>query len=476
MDNDCIHYREIIMLTIRPTQLNSTVLLTAISPISHFDPGVGKGGNTLSFNRRKQVVNRSSLPATFDAAAVATIVSAFPAPVPLVGVFEQLTATWFTAAAILKTFLDAHNTADGLGHFQVDRYDGFTNRVQHASLRSDLLFTFWSRLSNLVGVGATGEQHDNALHALWSLPMGVQARIVRSIEKDHIALVSLARAWHNMGKMNQPEYAAKAGRNAIPQTLMSYGPESDEGESAQAVIEVPYISSNDIRHHIRAAGWAHLVTALGIKPVDIPGYGDIPHPIAALFENGGNLEQGAKQPGDAYVVSHEIRGRYPLISLLGGNLVSFDLGESDLTVRAEVVCQENGPFAEGVKVAQSIFDMLDDVTETRHASQAGIGQMIRNFETMVKGTQVQVVCSLNPFASELVQGCLVAALLTWMGRCHVAGQKARGYGHFAGEVIEQLPDAAANLGKYETYLKENAAALRDGLLDGTLGTSRVLAR
>ena len=38
------------MLTIRPTELSTSILLTAVTPVSHFDPATGKGGNTLSLS------------------------------------------------------------------------------------------------------------------------------------------------------------------------------------------------------------------------------------------------------------------------------------------------------------------------------------------------------------------------------------------------------------------------------------------
>lgn len=466
------------MLTIQPVDLSTSLLLKALTPISHFDPATGGSGNTLSFNRRKQLVARPGAATSFDAHSIAAMCAALPIPVPMAAVFEALTPTQFAAAGIVRVFLDAHNTAGGIGYFEgAARYEGVTNRVQTAAVRSDTLAAFWSRLSAMTGVGASGESHDAPLHVLWGLPLGVQARVVRALEAEHVALVAIARAWHNQAKMGNENYATKAGREAVPTMTMSYAPETAGAATATVVLDVPYISTNDIRHQIRAAGWAHLTHALGIRATT-PGYGDIPHQIAALFENGGNLEQGAKQPGNAYGLAHDIRQRYPLLALLGGNVVNFDLGESDLKARAAIVCIENADsLTDGVTADQSVFDLLDDVTETRQASTTGgLGQMIRNFETLAAGTQIQVVASLNPFASDLVRGASVAAIETWLTRPFVAGQSARGYGHFRGEVLRELPGAAEALAVYESYLLNHAAELRQGLTDGTLGTGKVLSQ
>ena len=464
------------MLTIRPTELSTSILLTAVTPVSHFDPATGKGGNTLSFNRRRQIVARPAAGGTFDADSIAAMCAVHPIPVPLAGVFEQLAPTTFAAAAILRAFLDAHNSADGIGHFQgVERYEGWTSRVQQAAIRSDTLPAFWSRLSAMTGVGAATERHDAALHALWALPLGVQSRVIRAVESDYVALASIARAWHGQMKLGSDAYAEKAGRETVPQMTMSYMPEPPAPAASTVVIDVPYVSTNDIRHQLRAAGMGHMFQALGIQP-SRPGYGEMPHAIAALFENGGNLEQGAKQPGGAYQLAADIRARYPLLALLGGNVVSFDLGESDLAVRATLVCAENAPLEDGLTAGLSAFDLLDDVTETRQASLSGYGQMIRNFETLAVGTQLHVACSLNPFAPEIVRGALVAAVETWLARTFVAGQRARGYGHFHGQVLRQLPNATECLAVYEAYLLNHAAELRGWLADGTLGTGKVLAQ
>lgn len=463
------------MLTIKPVDFSMSLLLTAITPVSHFDPATGKGSNTLSFNRRKQLVARPGAAAVFDAHNIAAVCAALPVPVPMAAVFEQLGPTEFAAAGLLRVFLDAHNRADGIGHFGgVERYEGWTTRVQQAAIRSDTLPAFWSRLSSLTGVGIAAERHDAVLHPLWGLPVEVQSRVVRAIERDYVALASIARAWHNQAKLGNEAYAAKAGGDTVPTMTMSYSAELSNGATSSVTLDVPYISSNDIRHQIRAAGLAHQMQAIDIAPAQ-PGYGDIPHAIAALFENGGNLEQGAKQPGNAYQLAADIRDRYPLLSLLGGNLVNFDLGESALTVRAQIVCRENAPLEDSVAADQSVFDLLDDVTETRQASMAGVGQMIRNFETLAPGTQIQVILSLNPFAPAAVRGAAVAAVETWRQRAFVAGQRARGYGHFTIDVLRSWDTADDDLAVYEAYLLNHAPELRQALADGTMGTGKVLA-
>lgn len=459
-----------------PQEQKFSVLLTAATPISHFDPATGKSGNTLSFNRRRQIVRRNGHALEYTQETIDSVTELLTIPVQLVTVFEQLGAVSFTATGMLRLFLDAHNTSAGIGMFEgAARYEGFANRVQQAAIRSDTLLAFWARLSNMLGVSVTGEHYDAILHVLFGLPLGVQFQVLRTIESDYLSLVPIARAWHTMNKLSREEYAEKAGKDKVSLMTMSYSAISAATLGDTVILDVPYISTNDIRHQIRAAGHAHLMNALGIR-MSNPGYGDMPHAIAALFENGGNLEQGAKQGSDAGTLAASIRDRFPLLALLGGNLVSFDLGTSEMAVRATIVCTENAPIEDDVVADHSIYDLLDDVTETRQASKAGVGQMIRNFETLAAGTQVHVAALINPFSSDIVRGAAVAAINTWLHHTYIAGQRARGYGHMTGQILQQWPTAADDLVIYESYLANHAAELRSALADGTMGTDKVLAR
>ena len=161
---------------------------------------------------------------------------------------------------------------------------------------------------------------------------------------------------------------------------------------------------------------------------------------------------------------------------MGGVCDSFDLGESLLQVSTSLVCRENKdalPVAmRDMPLAKvSVFDLLDEVTHTRQATEAGVGQMIYNFEALCPGAQVYTRLALKPYANSLAIGALAAALETYMANNPVvAGQSARGYGMVSPAWIERPEGFEQARDEYEAYLEANQAELAGWISDGSLGT------
>jgi hypothetical protein len=121
-----------------------------------------------------------------------------------------------------------------------------------------------------------------------------------------------------------------------------------------------------------------------------------------------------------------------------------------------------------------VFDLVDDTVRTRQATEAGVGQMIYNYETLAAGAQILVRLKLSPMASDLAKGSLVAAVATYEQMAVIGGQSARGHGHMAVEWSRILPDQDNLLSGYEAHLADKRDAMLGGLLDGTLGTGQEL--
>jgi hypothetical protein len=362
----------------------------------------------------------------------------------------------------------------------MERYNRLESRIRNAAVQAITLRGFWDRLADSLRVPIHSGDRDLILAQFWSLPRGVQEMSLRVLAREHRSVVTIARLWHTQSKLASAEYATAAGAaQAGPMTTLSYDardlPSLPEGIGP---VDVPAVTGNTVRHQlVREPGWLHMATVLGLE-AGSPGEGPLPIGVEALFVNGGNIRAGAKQPSNPFLLSVEARRHYPLLDLLGGVGDSFDLGESRLDVAAWLVCRENREALEGSPAADlpaarlSAFDMLDEVTHTRQATGAGVGQMIYTFETLCTGAQVLVRLSQPPWTRRLTRGALACALMTYEeGSRTVGGQSARGFGWCGMERLRTPEDESELARLYEEYLIQNRDALREGLVDGTLCTS-----
>lgn len=472
--------------TIRPRAPSFDLLLTAHTPITHHDAAVQDDSNRMLFNRQKQFIPRG--PAGFGPVQgqIDAVCTDHPVPLDLVPIFDAITFPEFAAAAMTKLFLDCHNSADGAGLFEgVERYTRLEARMRHAGIASPTLRSWWDRLTTALQVPIHRSDLDLPLLRLCALPSLIQQQMLRLFTTDFRSLVAIGRAWHTAVKQQSETYAARAGIAVAASDLARLTFSVDDlptSDGGHIVAEVPNVSGNSIRHQIvREPAWRHLTERLGLFGTR-PGKGPVPAGCEALFYNGGNIEAGAKQPSNVHALAQQVRALYPSLDLLGGVTDSFDLGESRLRVAAWLVCRENraafiGTSAEDLPLAQvSIFDLLDDVTLTRQAGETGLGQMIFSFETLCPGAQLLVRLSLTQFTPQLTRGSLFSAV-DWFLRDDrtIGGQAARGYGHMAGQWLDELTaeDVEARIA-YEQYIDEQRDKLIEGLATGRLGTSALI--
>lgn len=430
------------------------LILTALTPISHHDPAVQDGSNQLQFNRQKQSIQR---PALSGETTTGKLLDLLSVPNEIVDLMNGMTKAEFVAVAFTKTFIEIYNSMDGTGLFSgVGRYQMLESRLRYAAIRSNSLRKMWATVCTDLQFPLHPLAHDEIVLAFYALPPITQQSAIAAIVSQYRAIVAIARAWAKSSKSDTPLFASDQ---------VSFAP--DTAISEASIIEVPTISANSMRHQlVRASGWQHMQRILGIAP-------PIPSAVEAVFENGGNIKAGAKQPSNSASLGQRVRDMYPLLGLVGGVTESFDLGESNLSVQSWLVCRENeralvNTPANGLSMATvSAFDMLDNVTATRQATNAGLGQMIYNFETLVAGTQFLVRFHLHHLSSKLQHGCLIASLNEWAKSATIAGQSARGYGFVDMHLCDEFDTDA--LMQYEQYLIDNADTLKAGIMDGTLG-------
>jgi hypothetical protein len=460
------------------------LLLTATTGVSHHDPAAQDDSNRLQFNRQRQLVAGDFAAALPDQAQVDALLDRLRVPADVAGLFGDLSLAEFLAAALVRQFLDLYNHGEGAGLFSGrERYSRLEPRLRMAAVGAPSLRVWWDRLCHALQMPIHGSEADAALLPLLQVPRGLQQLVLRALADDYRALVALGRAWHQAARAQDPAYAERAGLAAPGNPdlirLTWEARAIAAGSPVAAVLEVPAVSGNSLRHQVvREPGWWHLAAALDL-PAGLPGNGLLAPGVEAIFVNGGNIRAGAKQPVDPFGLAWRIRATYPLLDLLGGVTDSFDLGESRLRVGGWIVCRENAAALAGSPAADlpaatvSVFDLLDEVTLTRQAGLTGLGQMIYTFETLAPGAQVLVRLTLTPQTPPLTRGALVAAVETYLAAdATLGGQAARGFGHVAGAWLRRPAGDDQLRADYEAYLAEAADALRAGLLDGTLGCGR----
>jgi len=445
------------------------LLLTFTTQVSHHDPATGDGSNTLTFNRQTQLVKREVSAYSLAQERMTAFCQANPVPAGLQPVFEQTTFQEFAASALVRLLLDMYNSLEGTGVFSgMDRYEKLESRVRSAATRSFTLRGFWARLCHALRLPIHAGDDDVVLMTFYGLPRGLQQDMLSLIVREYRSVVTLARAWHTISKTANDYYANAIGSEVQSLVIMSFDATQIGSKALDIVpLEVPAVSANSLRHQVvREPAWYHLVGALELSSV-LPG-------VEALFSNGGNIKKGVKAPSNAADLARIIRGAYPPLDLFGGCCDNFDLGEGRLSVAGWVVCRENaesiaGTPAEFLPLAGvSIFDMLDEVTHTRQATEAGLGQMIWNFETLATGLNILVRLSLHPFTSDISRSALFAAVEQFRRQPTIAGQAARGFGWCR---ADWFGNDEHDVTEYETYLVENREKLVAGIENGKLGTT-----
>lgn len=470
------------MITVYPTRVDYELLLTGLTALSHHDPAVQDDSNALLFNRQKQLLPEDGVYLPPDPELLARFAEAHPVPVDIRDVLMDLSFPEFVGVVLVRIFLDAYNRGEGAGLFGgVERYSRLENRLRHAAIASHSLRRLWDRLCDSLQAPIHGGDEDFSLLSVLTLPAAVQQGVLRAIARDYRSIVAIARLWHTTAKLESPEYAAAAGKEAMiyPKAVVPVQ-WVDDGGTAR-VVEAPTISANSLRHQlVREPGWLGLFGALGLREAR-PGAGAVPAGVEALFYNGGNIAAGAKQPTNTFTLASQIREAFPLLDLVGGVTDSFDLGESRLQVAGWIVCRENAVALAGTRAADlpaarvSVFDLLDEVTITRQAGQVGSGQMIVNAEALATGTQVYVRLSLSPFTRGLTHGALVDAIDRWREfDGTIGGAGGRGMGHCGSEWLTRPSEADAYAQAYRDDIVMRKDELIEALVSGKMGTDKVV--
>ncbi|MBU0791637.1 MAG: hypothetical protein KKC55_14345 [Gammaproteobacteria bacterium] len=449
------------------------IVVSAQKAISHHDPSLADESNSRLFNRRPMLV---SLNVDVSGASPGGVFALNPVPPDMVEMFRQFSVPEFVASAFVAAFVDAYNTSDGMGHFgNADKFQALRNRLKQAAVKSFDLCQCWGVLCEAMGVGVAESKHLFRIVTLYEVPRPLAYTALGKLIENSAGYVTIAQYWHDQRKLAErgAEYAASRGQEEVELVVVEPS-EAKAQTSAVVKLDVPAISENSLRHQLREAGYRHLFAVLGIERGDGPGWGVLPEMVEALFVNGGNIVKGASAPAAAHALAAKIRTAYRLVDLFSGTTKAFWLGTGKLTgLRCWLVCRENAAALpiEDPLMDVSAFDMLDSVTETRRATERGVGQMIQNFETVVSGAKLYAEFDLDRYTHPLTLGAFQAALDTYLAdRPELGGQSARGYGFVDGEIVQSLPDGENLKAQYEASLVENREALRAGLIDGTLTT------
>ena len=235
-------------------------------------------------------------------------------------------------------------------------------------------------------------------------------------------------------------------------------------------MQVPDISENALRTvAFRVPLALHLLKSLGIEK------GSLPQSVTNLLFSGGNVASGSRAPSDEIELGHRIRELYPSLELLGGAVDAFILPRSRLRIAAWPVAREFEWVLERIvpELAEqarqvSVFDLLSEEVRTRGTGSESEGnQMLYQYEVLAAGARFLVEITLEAATSPAAEAAVAVALDHWDG--YFGGQARQGRGRLA--IVEaDLPSPGA----YVEHLKAYGEAMKNGLLDGTLGTGKVV--
>lgn len=474
------------------------LLLTALDPIHHGDPGGSSESNIVNFRRVPMLVQRPSLQVvTVDPAVLLASLDALKYPGSLAPVVQGLGLGEFVGVAFLRVFIRASR---GQGLMKaVSRYRLLAVRARGAAMRSSNLRDLWGQLAQVMETNVPNGAFLEPLMSLWSLPAGAQALAIAALSSGEGVqpLLAIARSWAKAESANDPAPAPNdqlntlfeedeeedAGPVAAGQPV-AYRPnleEMAEHELAPYVrVEVPTISANAIRHTlVREPLRTLMLDILGFRP-GTPGFGELPAGVDALLQNGGNIKHGSKSPNSRLVLGSAVRDRYPSIDLVSGCADSFLLGRGRLSVSTHIVCRETKPTLEALGYGtlpgadMPADSMVTVITNARAAGPADT-PMLFTHEHLVPGTQFLVRLAVAPGTRDLTRGALYAALDRWHEQDgHMGGLSASGRGSTSMRKLSAPGDWTERKAEFLAYLQDNRDALALGLRNGTLGTETVL--
>lgn len=229
---------------------------------------------------------------------------------------------------------------------------------------------------------------------------------------------------------------------------------------------VPEISGNALRSVIFRRTLANdLMDRLEIKP------GELSPAVHNLLYNGGVLSKSADF--DTLPLVLAIRRLYPSLDLIGGAVDSFTLSRGRLTgvgvwpmlaeYREDI--QDVAPDLADEELPKS-YDILDMKTRTSSAQDSKDAK-IYSYQVMSAGVRILGEITLESGTPDATRACVGVALRDW--DMFFGGQARQGHGRMA--YIEK-PDIAT--AAYERHVEDRKEEMRSGIIDGTLGTGRVV--
>lgn len=441
---------------ISPNLREVSILAEFTTPVSHHDPARQDDSNINMFLRRKLVLDRrfTTLPTPDE---ITYLTQQFPVPTSLAHTINTLNAPQFLAVVMLREFIDAYATGEGIGLFAgIERYRRLDNRAVQQAVKAQSIFSWWGGLANAMQVGVSLRGDRPERYNLLAMPTALAQLALRELVENSASVMMLARAWH--GASNELTSVPDLQPFALP-------------EENKTVVEAPAISANSIRHEmVREPAMWHMLNILGVD------LNELSDGMAALLYNGGDLNSSA--PSTAFKDARTIIDAYPSLGLLGGSTKGYVLGASNLEVSAWLVAKEYTTALEryGIEPSVSVFDLVDRDEHTRHTQKRVEGSpMPFGFETLAAGSQVLISLRLRPYANVLQAGALGAAISTYLaGDSTLGGAAARGYGNLVVKDLQCGFEIFDNQAAYEEYLQSSADTLRHGLMDDSLTTGKVV--
>lgn len=517
------------ILTVKPNKENVIALImTFLDPVHHGDPGQTDKSNSKMYRRQLMRVPQTITGRGVTQKEIDALCQANPIPNSLLPYFETEPLTRFVATMLMKFFIVEFGAGEGEGLFSgVERYKRLEDRFQQVAMRVYNLKDFWGLVCRELRVSSVDESAGRDLMPLLSLPETFSMLVLDEMSKQTQLIRILAQQWVNEVKNSSPRYWLAIHRKeidskygdasvyktddeirqlalemgyelvALESSPLSYQVEAQDKDTTVTrymSVSLPVHSGNDIRHDLRWAMGMHMLKTLGMLPdmsqtfmgepnpqSDSPVgkfWASLPKPIQALLENAGAIAKGASEPANAYQLSQQIKANYPGWEVFGGSTLSFIMGASNLeSVSCHFFGSENSLALNefGIEVKESVTELLDTWGLTRHAVRSDASPMPTSFETIQAGAKMLVRLQVSPFITDLGLGALVASIRTFQELSGtIGGKAARGFGRVSVESIHANDKLELCFNQYEAYLKANADKLRKGLLDGTLGTDKVL--
>lgn len=203
--------------------------------------------------------------------------------------------------------------------------------------------------------------------------------------------------------------------------------------------------------------------------------GTLNQSVVNLLFSGGAMRSGSKAPSDEMRIGHELKKLYPSLDLLGGATDGFILPKGRLKLNAWIVARENqtaidyiAPELSDEAKNNSLFDLVSDEVRTRGTGSESDGnQMIYQYETLAAGSKILLELSMDAHTPEVSLSALALALGNWDG--FIGGQARQGRGRMV-VLSHDLPSPDL----YVNHINEQGELMKQGLIDGTFGTGKLL--